>query len=403
MAQGGIPNARGCSAAHRPRHRHGCLTGTRVAAGLVGAALAGSSAPALAESFTVGPATIVPVGRLFIDHASFDSDRTLLKSETRPTSLRLGAGGAVGKKIRFLLQYELKEWFRHQGQGKALRYAFVSYLPNSKWFFDFGQTDQPFGLEAMATSKNSTFLEWSQPIVLGPYYHFGAIAGRKWRKGSIVAGYFGKTIAQKFHDEGQGPSIRGFFSPIYSPAGAVHVGASAALRYPKSEVVRFSNTPEAGLSNVRLVDTGPIARADSTHSVALEAAAVRGPWSVQGEYVRTTVERGSAADVSFDGGYAYVSYIVTGEKRAFDPVRGSFGSVTPASKNGAIELAARISTLDLDDGPIHGGKAANLTLGANYYINRHVRLMFNVVSSHNRRNGQSDNPTAFQTRVHFEL
>lgn len=382
------------------RFRHPTM---RAVTTLAASALFVSPAPALAEQFKLGPVTIVPIARLFIDHASYARDRAPLEAETRPTSLRLGAGGSIGSKTRFLLQYELREWFRHEGQGKALRYAFVSYQPNPKLFIDIGQTDQPFGFEAMATSKNSTFLEWSQPIILGPYYHFGAIVGRKWKKGAIVAGYFGKTIAQKFHDPGHGGSVRAFFSPIHTPSSAIHVGGSLALRYPKSEVARFAYTPEAPLANFRLIDTGPIRGVDSTHSYALEAAAIRGPLSVQGEYVHTTANRGSATDVGFDGAYAYVSYILTGEKRAFDPVRGSFGSVTPASKNGAVELAARVSTLDLDDGPIHGGRQTNLTLGANWYVNRHIRLMVNLVSAHSKREGRSDNPTVFQTRLHFEL
>lgn len=402
MAQGGNDIAIGRIMAGAPPAT-AWRAARRAAIALLGAGALAGGTPAIAQQLKLGPAVLVPVGRLFIDHASYQSDRESLGSDTRPTSLRLGVAGSIGKKTHFLLQYELREWFKTKGQGKQLRYAFVTHQLSPKLYVDVGQLDQPFALEGMATSKNMTFMEWGLPIILVPYYHFGTVVSRRFKHGAITAGYFGKTLGQKFDDAGHGGSVRAFFSPIHSPSITLHVGASAGLRHPKTEVARFSNTPESAITKLRLVDTGPITGVDSVRALALESALIHGPLSLQGELVHTTAQRRSTADAAFTGGYAYASYILTGEQRAFDQGRGAFGSIGPLAGAGAVELAGRVSFLDLDDGPIRGGRETNYTLGLNWYVNRHARLMLNFVSAHSTRNGQSDNPTAIQTRLQLDL
>jgi phosphate-selective porin OprO/OprP len=65
-------------------------------------------------------------------------------------------------------------------------------------------------------------------------------------------------------------------------------------------------------------------------------------------------------------------------------VRGSVRSRsagTPSGprldKNGAVELAARYSEADLDDATLDRGRAAVLTLGATWYVDRNIRVLAN--------------------------
>jgi phosphate-selective porin OprO/OprP len=49
------------------------------------------------------------------------------------------------------------------------------------------------------------------------------------------------------------------------------------------------------------------------------------------------------------------------------------------SRVGAFELALRASYVDLTDRNVIGGKEKNLSIGLNWYLNQHVRLMSNLV------------------------
>jgi phosphate-selective porin OprO and OprP len=69
---------------------------------------------------------------------------------------------------------------------------------------------------------------------------------------------------------------------------------------------------------------------------------------------------------------------VTGERRGYG--NGIFRGLTPGGPDrGAWELAARYSTLDLEDAGFQGGRQDNVTLGVNYYANANVRFMLNYI------------------------
>ena len=94
--------------------------------------------------------------------------------------------------------------------------------------------------------------------------------------------------------------------------------------------------------------------------------------------MRTELLRGSN-DLKWDGAYVLGSWFATGESRRYSVKRGTFLSIRPIHKFGAIEFAARWSFLDLNDEGLNGGEEQNVTLGVNWYLNRNVRLMFNTV------------------------
>jgi phosphate-selective porin OprO/OprP len=82
---------------------------------------------------------------------------------------------------------------------------------------------------------------------------------------------------------------------------------------------------------------------------------------------------------AFKGGDIMVSYIFTGESRAYSDVSNIFGFV-PVKKSlfdggpGAWEFVMRLSAFDLDDGTISGGKFLRFTPMVNWYLSENVRL-----------------------------
>ena len=156
-----------------------------------------------------------------------------------------------------------------------------------------------------------------------------------------------------------------------------------------SDFFRLRQRPESSVGSIRLVNTGSLADVDELLTWGLEAAWVGGPLSLQGEYLAMDVSRDLNPDAGFSGYYLMGSWLLTGESRRYDPVKGTFSS--PRVKGlagqggiGAWELAARFSQIDLTDnaggpGAVIGGEERNMTLGVNWYPNDNLRFMLNWV------------------------
>jgi phosphate-selective porin OprO/OprP len=122
-----------------------------------------------------------------------------------------------------------------------------------------------------------------------------------------------------------------------------------------------------------------------------EAAFVYGPFSVQAEYVLCDVDAPTQGDPVYSGWYAQASWFLTGECRTYERGRARFGMVRPCRPffcedcgsmgSGAWEIAARFSTVDLNDGDVavRGGEEWNATVGVTWYVNNNVRVMLNYV------------------------
>jgi phosphate-selective porin OprO/OprP len=78
--------------------------------------------------------------------------------------------------------------------------------------------------------------------------------------------------------------------------------------------------------------------------------------------------------------------VLTGEHRLYDRSTGIFDGVVPKANFswsngtwGAVELAAQLSTLDLDSGTLAGGRQRNVSLGLNWYLDPNTRMVFDYV------------------------
>ena len=47
--------------------------------------------------------------------------------------------------------------------------------------------------------------------------------------------------------------------------------------------------------------------------------------------------------------------------------------------SGAVELTARYSSIDLEDGGVSGNEQQNITVGLNWHLNKNTRFMTNYV------------------------
>jgi phosphate-selective porin len=89
---------------------------------------------------------------------------------------------------------------------------------------------------------------------------------------------------------------------------------------------------------------------------------------------------------------------------------GYFDTIKPRTSVGdggwgAWEVALRMSELDLSDDDIDGGRERDATLGVNWYMNRWIKLMGNLVKVMDVDGGPFDDaePMIYEMRFQFLL
>ena len=309
---------------------------------------------------------------------------------------RIYIRGTLHKYIRFKAEYDFAggnvSW-----TDVYLRFVKVPAFGN----IYVGKFKAPFGLEELTSSRFITFQERSLTDAFVPGRQVGVLL-----KNSVM----NKRIHWAFSmtrsdDDGtvdsftDSPDNNFTFRLAATPYQAsktqlAHVGLAYHLQ--KEEGFRFRARPEGRTKGVRLVDV----RGDSgqVDQIGLEGALVYGPISVQAEYMTATPGGMGKEHPTFAAYYVMGSYFLTGESRAYSG--GAFGRPKPKRKfdlkkgaMGAVELAVRMSRIDLSDGDFDGGVERNFTLGVNWYPHNNARVTLNYIAAYLDRGDLNDELT----------
>jgi phosphate-selective porin OprO/OprP len=230
-------------------------------------------------------------------------------------------------------------------------------------------------------------MERGLPNAFSPGRDIGISASTHGEKWGTKAGFYFDGVKNDNSPDAQGWGVTGrfHFAPMMEDENVIHLGAAASYRGDGDDEIRFRERPESHVTSTRLVDTGTISDYSNQTLLGAEAAAVFGPFSMQGEYMQTSIDvDGPGSDPDFSGWYVFGSYFLTGEHRPYKASSGTFGRVKPESivgkgGHGAWEVAARYSSIDLDDGGIEGGEEDNITVGLNWYATPNIRFMANYI------------------------
>ena len=342
-------------------------------------------------------------GRLMVDSARYFDDEADINNGTELRRARMFVEGEVYNDWKFKSQVDFA------GDKVTIKDAWFRYAGLDPVDITAGNFKEPFSLEELTSSKYITFMERALPNAFAPSRHVGIGVNHVGDKLTAAGGIFADSVGADNGNgnEGNGVAGRLTYTPIKEKNRIIHFGASAEYRKHTDDAVRYRERPESHISNVRLVDTGTLNSVDHTTQWGLETAAVMGPFSAQGEYIRVSVDRNRNSDLDFNGWYAFASWFATGESRHYK--KGAFGRVKPKSVvgkggHGAWEIAARISKIDLTDSGVDGGEQKNFTLGVNWYATPSIRFMANYVNvfDQNRR-GTSDEPSLVQVRGQIDF
>ena len=199
--------------------------------------------------------------------------------------------------------------------------------------------------------------------------------------------------------------------PCYEDEGRAltHIGFSASVRSGYNDVYRYRTRDaiRSGISSTWPVpaDTGNMLLSKQTWLNG-ELAAVRGPWTLQSEYlvdfsddVRTVSGTGVAGPnlgtAVYHGGYVQLLYFLTGENDRYSFERATFDRVIPHENFflmpgehgnvfglGAWQIGARYNYLNLNSAGLNGGILNNFSAGLNWYLNPNMKVQFDYMATY---------------------
>ncbi|HET9062941.1 MAG TPA: porin [Candidatus Binatia bacterium] len=332
-------------------------------------------------------------GRVFWDATIWNADSEIetaigddLRNGTEFRAARLYLSGEIYEYVVFKAEYDFAN-----DAGTDFKDVYIGLqnvvVDGSKILL--GNTKAPMGLEQLTSSRFITFMERGLPDAFAPSRETGLHLSAPWLEGRLHTAVAVTQTAEndQFTHTGNDFNVTSRLVGVPYVDGddrVIHLGISHSYQMFEDNEVRYRQRPEVHQSE-RFVDTG-VFEADDAHTVGAEAAAVFGPFSVQGEYLHNFIDSSVADDPELSGYYVFASWFVTGEHRnyklgegAFDRVKVKKNFLTDAGGFGALELAARYSYLDLDNEGATGGELADVTAGVNWHLNPNARLMVNYV------------------------
>jgi phosphate-selective porin OprO/OprP len=365
-------------------------------------------------------------GRTYVDWASFDQDATnrAVYGNARDgvgfRTARLGLEDEMFNvfsyctEIDFVASITNPESSAIIGDGIAFKEVWmgVSELPllqNAR----VGHFKEPFSLEELTSSRFITFMERSminQAVV--PAYNLGGMVFGANESKSLLwqTGVFQNDLADNFVSRTSDNLATAWTSrlvwlPWYYECtdgrGLLHFAGSYSYRDAYGNAHNFRAQPSARFGAPYIVSAGNPTLADYQLAGA-EAAWVRGPFSVQSEFINASLDNPAAGrDQNIWGFYVMASYFLTGENRGYKRDVGRFDRVKPfenffrvsAEDNciytgkGAWELAYRYDYIDMTNVSASAGLASNHTLGVNWYLSPYNRIMWDYVHCEPQKNG----------------
>jgi phosphate-selective porin OprO/OprP len=238
--------------------------------------------------------------------------------------------------------------------------------------------------------------------------------GIKWM-GSLKKSNVFWTLAyyNDFMSKGQGFSTLAWqgvarlgWRPIYDEKNdkLLHIAGELEYGAPVDGKFTMKSRPESN-PTPQVINTGAF-DADKATQVGFEAYYRNKRFMMGTEPVMHSFTSGKSGNHQFFGGDVMVSYFFTKTVRPYKPDVSIFGFV-PVKRSifkgglGAIEGVLHVSTLNLNDGNIQGGKMTRITPMVNWYMSRVIRMEFIYGYGILERYEKKGHVQFFESRIQF--
>ncbi len=313
--------------------------------------------------------------------------------------LRLYAEGPIGEVISYKVQFDFAGTLDDDPvdlKDAYITVADLGILPD----LTIGHFKEPFSLNELTSSKYITFMSRSAlSDGFTPEYNPGVKFSQHTSLANFTLGLFNQQ-------DGQSPSTDGSYnvtgrvtSPLhYSRDGrsVIHLGLAGRRASDQSGFFDVDLEPEVHKGDPEYLEVD--IPSENHTALGLELATVLDSLSFQAEWAQQSISTPDGVDPDLTSYYAFVSYLITGEHRPYDPKAGDFGRVKPQAPfmgvshqnhgTGAWEVAARFSHTDFTeakpvttDDSMLASRMDVLTLGLNWYPHSHAKWMLNYVDA----------------------
>jgi phosphate-selective porin OprO/OprP len=297
---------------------------------------------------TIIKPTFQPLGRITFDGVTYDDDddTTAFFNSDRDNefgfrSFRIGGKGNIYENLIYNVEFELR------GTNSAISYKDIYMEQQSLPYvghFRVGHFKEPVGMEEIGSDLNVTFMERSPADqTFAPARNFGLMfwdTTDECQDASWFTGLFRADSPDSPTNTGEWRSdnndwcfdARGAWLPYYDePSNGrylVHLGGSYSHRhiggltptatYNQNTAYSTLNglaefSPKSWVGSQGPIGFGTEANSNEWNQINPEFLLIWGSASVQAEYYQLFMNSGE----QFNGGYAFLSYFLTGENRAY--------------------------------------------------------------------------------------
>lgn len=340
------------------------------------------------SSFTLPP-NIKTGGRMFYDIAYINASDTLANTYNQTES------GARFFQFRFyitgkwknIMQYKTQIGFQ---QGKPRIFdAFIQFNNIPKiGQLRIGQFVVPHRLVSLGSLRYNTFLIQSYPFRIAPKFSSGIMIKRTFAKKRLAAQLAYTFQSDRWTAETSSITtgditarVSGLAIEDKANKHLLHLGLSYALRQNVENTFQVKAGVESWLT-APYFNTGLLTDIDHQQIVNAEIAYVKGPFSVQADigFSRYT-QHNTQYDMPV--GYAYVSYLLTGESRPYGGSYNAFRKIIPhndiSNGIGAWEIALQYDYIHAPTMNMDVDGLGSTSFGINWYPNTFSRISLNYI------------------------
>ena len=334
---------------------------------------------------------------------------------------KIGNGVSI-RRARFAVKSQITpSWYGEVDMDMAngvfeLKDAIIRYTGVKGLELQAGNFKEYFSVQRNNSSRYLQFME--RPMItqaLAPSRHLGINAkySKDWFWGST--GVFFQTIdnletrtfvedSNKDYgvDEGISSTTKIVLMPGFDQKDwGLHIAGAFSYRQPKTDdektslsgtpAVRFSTRNSNSINRKKYIDTDEILNVKHNLLYTGEFAGYWKGLRWEGAYLANDVQRINASDPNMHlwGWYAQAGWLLFGGRQRYDSNGAKFTRPSRGQKWGDLELCARYEYIDFNnkhaDIKTSFGAAQAFTLGLNYYVNDHFKVMVNYQFNDNDR------------------